>query len=296
MKFAIKLSQFIKSHNESIKIYISVPSSLLFSYIFILGCLDYDFNNTEKDTLLTKYLSLQKGQRVLYKVGEQWYAHSVQGMGEHPISKNRALILQDRKKTKNYVPEERWFTHVRIFEDDISKVRNVRRVNNVVDVLEDPLLSSIYEQKQLHLNMMLNTPNTYMLTNRSEWSTYIDTFQFRVQDISFQLNDFIFDGSSTSFKNLGFINNKTLNLESKNATVVFTGSSRAITKMDDFKRQKCVFIIDRHELKEKRDDFNFKVENDFSSGDIININEILLEYLKDHNVVLPEGVEVIAWI
>ena len=45
MKFSIELANYVKQANQPIKLYISVPSNLLFSYFFVFGAIDYDFRN-----------------------------------------------------------------------------------------------------------------------------------------------------------------------------------------------------------------------------------------------------------
>lgn len=296
MKFGIELAHFIKMQSEPVKIYISVPSSLLFSYVFTLGCINYDFQHPIKERLLEKYLLLQPGQRILYKVGDEWIAHSVEGIGEHPISKKRAIVLRDRLKSINYVPEERWATHISIFDEEITDIRNVRKVNNVFNILEDDFLNIIYDEEKLQLVMMQNTPNTYVYTNKTEWNAYKETLKLRYFEQEISLDNFFFDGSSTTFRNIGFLEHKVTENLPIDATIVLNGSSRGVRKLDLLKDQKCVLIIDRHELKEKVEELQFKIENDCLTGKSKVINKNLIEYLKEHNTYIPEGVEIIVWI
>ena len=76
MQFSLFLADYIKTSNLCIKIYMSVPSNLLFSYFTVLGAVDHDYRNPSKAALLEQYLSLRQGQRIQYRVGEHWAAYS----------------------------------------------------------------------------------------------------------------------------------------------------------------------------------------------------------------------------
>ncbi len=296
MKFGIELAHFLKMQPEFVKVYVSVPSSLLFSYVFTLGCIDYDFQHPIKERLLEKYLLLQPGQRVLYKVDDEWIAHSVEKVGEHPISKARALILRGRMNSINYVPEERWSTHVSIYDEEITDIRNIRKVKNVFNILEDALLDTLYEEGKLQLVMMQNTPNTYVYTNKTEWNIYKETITLYLKKQLVGLDNFFFDGSLTTFRNIGFLEHKAIDVVSPDATIILNGSSRALRKLDLFKEKRCAIIVDRHELKEKFEELQFKIEQDCLTGKNTIINDRLIEYLQQRNTNIPEGVEIIVWI
>lgn len=295
MKFGIELAHFFKMQPEPVKLYISVPSSLLFSYVFTLGCIDYDFQYPQKEHLIEKYLLLQPGQRILYKVDDDWISHSVERMGEHPISKKRAILLRDRLNTINYVPEDRWSSHIIISNDENKDMRNTRKVNNFFNVLEDNILNDIYEKENLQFIMMENKPNTYICTNKTEWKLYKDTLKFYYLEKEVLLNNFLFDNPLTSFINLGFLEQKENVQLPIHSTIILNGSSRTLRQIDVFNNQKCAIIIDRHELREKIEELHFKIENDFLSGESKVINKRLIEHLSKNNTDMPEGVEIFVW-
>ena len=166
MKFSIELANYVKQSNQPIKLYISVPTNLLFSYFFVLGAIDYDFNNVSKDTLFGKYLSLKKGQRILYKKGEDWVAHSVIEVSKIPNGEMKAIAVKDRSNCINYIPETRWFDYIRIYDNEVTRVKNTRRVNNVEDITDNIKLKNIYSEYNLNLLMMQNTPKTYLYANK----------------------------------------------------------------------------------------------------------------------------------
>lgn len=297
MIFSIELARFLKLQSEPVKLYVSVPSNLLFSYMFVLGCIDFDFKNVNEDRLKKKYLLLKPGQRVLFKVDGNWVAHSVKEIGLHPITKKKAIILKGRLNASIYVSEERWSTHINIYNNEITEILNTRKVNNVLNISENEVLNSLYEKEKLQLAMMENTPNTYIYTNKTEWNKYKDTLRFQFnENVSFGLDNILFDSRSSIFRNIHFIDLNEYKENSEDSVKVLIGSSRTLRKLDLYKKEKCAIIVDRHELNEKIEDLHFKIENDFLSKLSLVINDQLIEYLKVQNIAVPEGVEVVVWI
>eukprot|EP00130_Batrachochytrium_dendrobatidis_P008281 XP_006683156.1 hypothetical protein BATDEDRAFT_28722 [Batrachochytrium dendrobatidis JAM81] len=142
MKFGLFLAEYIKSTSSNIKVYISVPSNLVFSYFTVLGAVDYDFRNPSKELLYNQYLGLKKGQRILYKVNGQWRAYSVLEVGSSPIDKDiRTIIVRDKQATTTYIPEKKWLDSVRIQDDGVTTIRNTRVVNNVESLTENKKLN-----------------------------------------------------------------------------------------------------------------------------------------------------------
>ncbi|MGG2105224.1 hypothetical protein [Lysinibacillus pakistanensis] len=296
MYFSIELGSYLKQISQPIKIYISVPSNLLFSYFFVFGAVDYDFKNPSTEALLDQYLNLKKGQRILYKTGDDWVAHSVIEVSHLPNSDTRAILVKDRLDSINYIPETRWFNYVRIHDDEITTVRNTRLVRNVYNIIDNEKLKKFYSQEKLQLLMMQNTPQTYVYANKKEWKDFLDVIQLYLDGDSFQLSELLFDGSESTFKNLAFIEQKRLVTIPKEAIAVFVGSSRALRKMDDFDEHKCVFIIDQHDSNEKFEDLQFKIEQDFLMSQSHSVNKEILEYMDGKHVEIPKGVEIFAWL
>ncbi|MEI4769802.1 hypothetical protein WAX74_09120 [Psychrobacillus sp. FJAT-51614] len=292
----MELASYVKQLNQPIKIYLSVPSNLLFSYFFVFGAVDYDFKNPSKESLLDQYLNLKNGQRILYKTGDEWIAHSVIEVSQLPNSDTRAIVVKNRLNSINYIPETRWFSNVRIHDDEITTVRNTRRVNNVYNIIDNKKLKKFYPEENLHLLMMQNTPQTYVYTNKKEWNNFLDVIQLNIDGESLQLSDLLFDGSEGTFRNLSFIEQNHSATIPKEAIVIFVGSSRALRKMDHFEKQKCMFIIDQHDSNEKFEDLQFKIEQDFLMNQSKSVNKELLDYMDEKHVEIPKGVEIFAWL
>lgn len=296
MSFSMELARYIKQLNEPVKIYLSVPSNLLFSYFFVFGAVDNDFQNPSKESLLVQYLNLKNGQRILYKTGDEWIAHSVIEVSQLPNSDTRAIVVKNRLNSINYIPETRWFSNVIIHDEEITTIRNIRRVKNVYNIIDNDKLKIFYPEEKLQLSMMQNTPQTYLYTNKKEWNDFLDVIQFNIDGESIHLSDLFFYGSDSTFKNLSFIEqNHSVTIPTE-AIVIFVGSSRALRKMDNFDKHKCVFIVDQHDSNDKFEDLQFKIEQDFLMNQSQSYNREILDYMDKRQVETPKGVEIFAWL
>ncbi|MBE1553208.1 hypothetical protein [Sporosarcina limicola] len=296
MRFSFILANYVKEIDKPLKLYISVPSNLLFSYFFILGALDHDFKNPSRDALLQQYLTLQKGQRVLYKTSKGWVAHSVIEVSKMPGSETRAIVVKDRLNAINYIPETRWFDYLRIHDDGITTVRNTRLVRSVDSITENIKLKNLYTEEKLQLLMMQNTPQTYLFANKKEWIGSLSSIQLEAEGEVFQLNDLVFDGTEGTFKNISFIEQSFSIPIPNEAIAVFIGSGHSLRKMDYFDGGKSVFIVDQHDSEDKFEDLQFKIEQDFLLGQSRSVNKEILDYMDDNQVEIPKGVEIFAWL
>ncbi|WP_394234164.1 hypothetical protein [Niallia oryzisoli] len=296
MQFSIGLANYVKQVNLPIKLYISVPSNLLFSYFFVFGAIDYDFRNVSKEALLGKYLSLKKGQRILYKSGNQWVAHSVIEVSKIPNAEMKAIVVKDRLNGITYIPQTRWFNYVRIHDNEVTEVRNIRRVSNVENISDNIKFKSLYSDYNLNLLMMQNIPRTYLYTNKKEWTDNISIIELKINETPVQLDELLFDGTEGSFKNFSFIQQNNFPLLPNESTIIFVGSSRSLRKMDQFKQQKCIFIIDQHESNEKIEELQMKIEQEFLMEKGQSLNKDILEFMDNNQIMIPKGVEIFAWL
>lgn len=297
MEFGIELANYVKKINHPIKIYISVRSNLLFSYFFVFGAIDYDFRNPSKETLMGKYLGLKKGQRILYKTGEEWVAHSVIEVSKTPDLETRAIVVKERSKDCiKYIPETRWFDYVRVYDNEVTKLKNTRRVNNVESISDNIKLKSLYSEHSLNLLMMQNTPQTYLCANKKEWIDNISIIEFKVNEEFVQLKELLFDGTEGIFENFSFTQQKTSSSFPNESTIIFLGSSRAYSKMDHFKQQKCIFIVDQQDSSEKIEELQQKIEQEFLMEKGQSLNKDILEYMNNNQIRIPKGVELFAWL
>lgn len=65
--------------------------------------------------------------------------------------------------------------------------------------------------------------------------------------------------------------------------------------MDQFKQQKCIFIIDQHEANEKVEELQLKIEREFLIDRCQSFNEDILKYIDNNQIEIPKGVEIFAW-
>lgn len=295
MKFSIELANFMKKSKKKLSIYISVPSNLLFSYFYVLGSVNFDFDNISNEVLLEEYLNLKKGQRILYKVGEEWISFSVIKVTKMPINDKRAIVIKDRSNSKTYIPEERWIKYVRIQNNEIFELKRMRKFNEVKNISENIKLKNIYGKENLQLAMIRNTPNTYLFTNKKEWKNNLNILEFNINQEHLYLSDLLFDGTTHDFKNMSFIErNQNINLPTE-SVIIFIGSSRTIKKMDEFMGNKRIFIINQHDSIEKIEELKFKIEQDFLMGNSKIYNKEIIKYMKDNKILIPKGVELFAW-
>ncbi|MEH7523537.1 hypothetical protein V7149_09665, partial [Bacillus sp. JJ1503] len=276
--------------------YISVPSNLLFSYFFVFGAIDFDYRNPSKNTLFRKYLSLKKGQRILYKTGEDWVAHSVIKVGKIPNSKMKAIVVRDRSNCIKYIPETRWFEYVRIYDFEVTQVKNTRRVNNVENISDNTILKSIYSEYNLNLLMMQNTPKTYLYANKREWTEKISAIELNINEKPIQLSELLFDRSEGTFLNFSYIQQNHSSILPNDSTIIFVGSSRSLRKIDQFKEKKCIFIIDQHDAEEKIEELQLRIEQEFLMEKSQSLNKDVCEYLDKNQIKIPKGVEIFAWL
>lgn len=295
MIFSIGLANYVKGLDEPVKVYISVPSNLLFAYFFVLGAIDYDFRNPSEETFLYKYLSLKKGQRILYKSGERWVAHSVLEVGKIPNSETRAIVVKDRLNATSYIPETRWLNYVRLYDNEVTKIRNIRQVRDVDNIGENTKLRKLYPEKNLNLMMMQNTPKTYLYTSQKEWKENLSVINLEIDGEPIQLSELLYDGSEGIFKNLSLIQNNNSSITENESTIIFVGSSRTLSKMDQFKQEKCVFIVDQHDSIEKLEELQWKIEQEFLMENGQLLNKEVLKYMNNKQIQIPKGVEIFAW-
>jgi hypothetical protein len=296
MKFGVFIGNYIKCADKPIKIYVSVPSNLLFSYFIVLGAINYDFENSSEEALRKKYLSLQTGHRVLYLSGYQWKICSVLKVGNSPVNpKLNTVVLLDNMKTTVYVPEQQWLTHIKLLDDQVIEVKNAKIARSISNLREHTLLKNLYSTEKLSIIESLNKPNTYIYANKKEWLDYLVNLKFEFKGNDVHLRNFIFDGTESSFKNIDFISQNDDYELPKDSTIIFVGSSRTLRKMEQFESYRCIYLIDKHDSTEKLEDLRFKIEQQFLTQGCVTVNEELVESLMRNNFQLPKGVELLAW-
>ncbi|WP_075983676.1 hypothetical protein [Bacillus massilinigeriensis] len=296
MKFSFFLAGYLKSSTLNLKLYLSVPSNLLFGYFTVLGAVDYDFRNPSKEIVYNQYTNLKKGQRILYKVNDRWGAFSVLRVVDSPINPHvKTIMVRDKQGSTRYIPENKWFDCVRIHDNDVTNIRNTRIVKDVESLEENNILNMLYSKQNLNLLSMKNTPNIYLCANKKEWQTYISSIELELFGKQLTLDELIYDGNKGHFRNILFLNNNHGIELPSDSTIIFIGTTRTLHKMDDFKHLKSMYIVDQHDSIEKREELQFKIEQDYLIGKSKSLNQDILNRIKEQKVSLPKGVELFAW-
>ncbi len=296
MNFSMELATYTKTQNKQLKIYISVPSGLLFSYFFALSCIEYDFKNPTKELLLKNYLGLKEGQRILYRTGEEWIAHSVIKVGTFPDTEKKAIIIKDRSNSITYIPEERWFTHVRIHVDGTDKIKNIRRVKNIENIIDNEKLRKLYSEENLNLLMMQNTAYTLLFANKNEWRENLSVIALKNSENIISMNELFFDGTEGTFKNFQYIQRDVTSDVHVDAAIILLGSNRGLRMLHQFVNHKCIIIVDQHESEERVEELQNEIKNDVLTNNALIFNNELREYMERKSVEIPKGVEVFAWV
>lgn len=296
MKLSFFIGEFIESYKGTIKIYISIPSNLLFSYMTILGAVNYDFENISYTSMKEQYLQLKEGNKVYYDSNGVWKLCSILGIVPHPIdAKKLTIALLDHKKTTVYVPEDNWEKQIRINSLEQTEVRNAYKLEDIESIERNEILSSIYPIENIKRLQNRNTPSIHLFTNKKEWLESLSISSFQVKDKPCKLTDFIYTDMFTQFKNIDFISQTGEENIPETAIVIFIGASRSIRKMDEYKDNKCLYIIDRHENMEKIENLQEKIEQQIVIEGMQQRNSILKDDLVKANIELPKGVEIFAW-
>lgn len=301
MKFAHFLGWHMKEQEEKLKIYVSVPSSLLFSYFITLGAIDFGFNQIlRSENLMKNFLRLKPGSKVLYRLdNNEWKKCTVLGVGDHPKAPGKkAIKIMDHKKSALYVPEQRWLTNLRIFDEEAGDVKNARTISNVANMAEDPILSKFYSKESLSAADLRNSPEVLISTIKKEWLDNLALIKLVAKGCHFKLNNFIFfDEKGSNFNNIEFSSEKILlNKERLDSSIgLFIGAGRCMRKLNEFNQAKSIYLVDRYESVDKLKDLQFHIEQNFLVNGSVSVNETLLKRIEDAEISLPKGVELFAW-
>ncbi|MGI2328145.1 hypothetical protein [Planococcus sp. YIM B11945] len=300
MKMAHFLGWFVHEQKEKVKIYVSVPSSLLFSYFIVLGSVDYGFQqNIDNQNLKNKFLSLQKGSQVLYLAGAKWKKCTVLGVEDFPGSSGGVAIkIKDNKNSVTYVSERRWLTNVRIFNNEASEVKNAQIVKNVSNIVEDNILNLFYKKENLSAAEMKNKPKIIVSAIKKEWIENLSSIKFFAKERFMDFSNFIFlDESKTTFRNIELVSEKVkLNewhIDQSIALVI--GAGKSLRRIDEFTNIKSIYLVDQYESTEKLEDLKMKIEQRFLVDGSASINGLLLSAMEDAGISIPKGVEIFAW-
>lgn len=300
MKLAHFIGWFSREQEESVKIYVSVPSSLLFSYFIALGLVDHEFQQEIDSSIFKrKLLNLKLGSQVLYLSDANWKKCTVLGLDDFPADRGEiALKVKDQKNSVTYVPERKWLTNVRIFSNEVSEVKNAKIVKNVSNLVEDKILNLFYSKENLGAVEMKNKPKAIISAIKTEWIENLSAVKFFAKNHHMHFGNFIFyEERKSTFNNIKLLSEKEkLNDQQlEQATILFVGAGRSIRKMDEYKTVKSIYLVDKYESTEKIEDLKMKIAQNFLIDGCVSINEKLVSELNQSKIDLPKGVEIFAW-
>lgn len=300
MKLAHFIGWYTKEQEDIVKIYISVPSNLLFSYFIVLGAVDYDFQrNIDNQNLKKKFLSLKQGSQVLYFANNEWKKCTVLGIEEFPgASGGIAIKIKDKKNSSTYVPERKWLTNVRVFNNEASEVKNAQTVKNVSNLVEDNILNLFYAKENLSAAEMKNKPQILVSAIKKEWIENLTFLNFFAEGHLMDFSNFLFfEEAKTTFRNIELLSEKAVlnewQIEQGIALVI--GAGKSLRKVDEFINMKSIYLVDQYESTEKLEDLKMKIEQKFLMDGSVSLNKNLLSAMNEANISIPKGVEIFAW-
>ncbi|WP_341201259.1 hypothetical protein [Planomicrobium okeanokoites] len=300
MKFAHFLGWYMEEQKEALKVYVSVPSNLLFSYFITLGAVDYKFHRKiNDDNLLSKFFDLQPGSQVLYLSGTDWKKCTVLGVEDFPgASGGTAIKVKDNKNSITYISERKWLTNLRVFNEDVSEFKNAKKVSNVTNLSENRVLNFFYSKQSLSTAELSNSPEIIISAIKKEWIENLSLINLMGMDHVFDLSNFIFfEENKSTFTNIEFVSEKVeLSKERlEDVTGLFIGAGRCLRKIDEFKQTKSFYLVDRYESTDRIDDLQQKIEQIFLMDKCASANERLLKRIQEASIPLPKGVDLFAW-
>lgn len=300
MKLGHFLGWFVQEHSDKVKIYISVPSNLLFSYFIVLGAVDYEFQqNADNQNLKKKFLSLKQGNQVLYYANNEWKKCTVLGIEDYPgTSGGISIKIKDKKNTNTFVPERKWLTHVRVFNNESSEVKNAQTVKNVSNLAEDDVLNIFYTKENLSAAEMKNKPQILVSAIKKEWIENITFLRFFAEGHAMDFSNFIFfEEAKTTFRNIELLSEKAIlnEWQIQQGVALVIGAGKSLRKVDEFTNMKSIYLVDQYESTEKLEDLRMKIEQKFLMDGSVSLNKTLLSAMNEAGISIPKGVEIFAW-
>lgn len=303
MKLAYFIGWFSRDQEENTKLYVSVPSNTIFSYFIALGAVDYGFKQ-ERDlkSIKEKFLTLEYGTQVLYLTEDRWKKYTVLGLEEFPalngVSRGISLKIKDTKNSITYVSERRWLTNMRIFSNKVNEVKNAKVMKNVSNLVEDPVLNLFYSQENLAAAEMNNKSKVLVSSVKTEWIENLSAVKFYAEGNHMNFNNFIFhDKGKSTFNNVKLLaeKEKLSGDQLEEVSILFVGAGKSLRGMDEYKKAKSIYLVDRYESTEKIDDLKMKISQTFLMDGSAIVNEKFLKAVAAANISLPKGVEIFAW-
>lgn len=300
MVFPIRLGQILKRYSNTNKtafnVYVSVPNSILFSYFLFQGMFDVEAHRKIRDSkIISRFLELVLGSIVYFDDNGTWRRCSVISIEENfkPPHKYH-MQIQLNKGVKMYLPESQWKDKLLITNVKYQEILNARVVKDFEKF--SGVLSSLYSPKTIKALESLSNPTAYFSGNKSDFQRYLDSMKFEYNGIAFTHEDIIHFGVTNHFANAYWLTNKDEDLRLyANEWLISIGASKSFANLETMKNCGKIFIEDQFENVATTEQLRDSIMQKILLDDCNILTKNLMTLLKEEQVSIPNGVNIIAW-
>ncbi|MBD8014489.1 hypothetical protein [Planococcus wigleyi] len=297
MLFAMGIGGYIRDYSKKnkseIHIYLSLPNSLLFSYFIATGIFNEKMSEEVTDeTILNYFKKLTHGDQIYYFDNEEWKRCSVINLIQGKTREDSwHLLIRNHKQIAHYIPLSQWKEKIIISGNRTSEIKNALVIKDFKRASTGNL-QYVYPEKSLQSHELLNEVCVNIAGTKSEFLMYSNAISLKINQKEFTFADFLYDGSSSEFKNIKWIS-KVPVLEGE--ITMFLNASKGISDMHYYKKTSRIFLDDRHDNREKSELLRMSIEQELIQGNLEIITSFLIEELKKKSIKVPQGVEILAW-
>jgi len=280
---------------ENINIYLSLPSTTISSYFFLLGVLDEHIKSEiSNDDLIEEFKRLDKGDIIHHLEDEVWKRCSVMGKIEKGMTSPDSwhLKIRKEKKTAHSIPINQWRTRIRITDRNENRILTTRRSKNLIGVSNE--LRLLFGDEKMNIQETLNIAACSIVGVRTKFERNLDLLELKYKEFQILFNQVLVGEVEATYRNIKWVSeNDVPNID--NGLVVVIGANKGLNVIESKKVNKFVIVnqleqLDGNQLLlERLQQKELLEEVTIITGEI----QALLE--NKMTCVFPSGVELIAW-
>lgn len=290
------LKKYSNTHRTAFNLYISIPNSIMFTYLLFQGMFDTEAHRRIRDNkIINRFLELESGSIVYYDDNGIWRRCSVIDIVKNFTSNQKYhLHLQLNQKVSHYVPVDTWKEKLIITNLKHDEILNARVIKDFEKF--SGVLSSLYSPKTIKNLEILNQPTAYLTGNKTEFERYLNSIEFEYKNIQFTHADIIHFNSNKHFSNAKWMTSKEIDLPLDTSEwLISLGASRSITSLN--RKNKCgnIFIEDHFENAATTELLRDSIMGKIILEERHIFTNDLIELLETEDIIVPNGVSLIAW-
>lgn len=280
MLFSTGLATYIKQHNRTLKIYISLPERELFLPFFVFGCIDYDIRSEKSVFDQQRISSLDEGDTVYYLEDGQWQSMRFISIKENE-TEGQEIELKDFGRTSRIVPQHLW--------DMFLRIPNKQKIT-----FDLKHLKKVYGKDCIDNVTSIGAPLTYISTVKKKWYETIEDINFYISG-EYVPGKELFKSETTTYNNITFLNARQTTKVSPvlQSVIVCDGTLKILNHMSDvnYSKSKQIYILDRMESAERIELVQHNFQSMVLEEGLQNKNMEFLQYADSLNITIPQGVE-----